>query len=70
MEQKNRYISSEYLIHYCKIGQQSKCCRYLVLEAGGFVCGKKTNDKDIFDKRVTENKMVAQGDNFIGIDSF
>ena len=53
----------------CKIGQGNDCCRYLLAGSEGFECGKLTELKSVLDKRVTENTIIAQGDNCEGIKS-
>ena len=49
----------------CKIGQGKECCRYLILGAKGFECGKvNPEEREMLDRR--KGRMVAQGDNCEG----
>lgn len=61
-------ISPNHLTEVCRIGQGNACCRYLTVGPKGFECAKNTNLKSLFDSRVAENTMVAQGDNCDGGD--
>ena len=47
----------------CKLGQRADCCRYLTAGRKGFNCEKFSSLKDVLDKKVEANTMVAQGDN-------
>lgn len=49
----------------CLIGQGAACCRYLGATAKGFSCGK-LDDKQFYDQRVAEGRMVSVGDNCTG----
>ena len=51
----------------CKIGQGEKCCRYISVGAKGWKCLKHSELKSLFDSRVRNNLMAAQGDNCEGV---
>jgi len=53
----------------CKIGQGKDCCRYILLGAEGFHCGKLTSLKSILDSRVEAGTMIAQADNCNGLNN-
>lgn len=50
----------------CKIGQGHDCCRYLLLGAAGFECGKFSEFRALLDQRVADKTIVARGDNCDG----
>lgn len=52
----------------CKIGQGNDTCRYLFFGPDGFGCGKHTELRQIVDRRVMLETMVARGDNCPGIE--
>jgi len=63
-------LDLEYVKQTCKIGQGKSCCRYLVMGANGFECGKLERTlRDALNKRVASNTIVAQGDNCDGLDN-
>jgi len=43
-----------------------ECCRYLMMSAKGWECGKLTEMKSVFDIRVAKGEMRAIGDNCEG----
>lgn len=58
---------SEYIKDICKIGQGADCCRYLAMQASGFVCMKVRDDlKELIDDSWVRTQRVAQGDNCEG----
>ena len=59
-------IPDNVLKNICKLGQEDKCCRYILSSSVyGFECGKHTALKDTIDKNV--DKMTAKGDNCEGL---
>lgn len=60
-------IDKDTLKNICKIGQNEKCCRYLLCGSNGFECGKHSELKEALDNRVNLNLMVAKGDNCKGL---
>lgn len=58
-------LTKEHIENVCKFGQKEKCCRYLLLDANGFECGKLGEFKEIIDSRVKH--MSAQADNCKGV---
>ena len=60
-------MNKKYINNVCKIGQGSKCCRYLGAGAKGFECLKNTSLKEMLDKRVKNKTIIARGDNCQGI---
>ena len=61
-------ISKKQLEEVCKKNQAENCCRYLTIDASGWVCAKLTPLKSLLDRRVAEGKMRAKGDNCEGLD--
>jgi len=60
-------MTDEWAKRVCQVGQGAACCRYLLLAAhDGWRCGKLTDFKAYFDRRVTEGTITAQGDNCPG----
>jgi hypothetical protein len=58
---------NEYIMNTCKLGQGSKCCRYLIAGPNGFECAKQhIGMKNYLDMRVAADDMNAKGDNCIG----
>lgn len=54
-----------HIFDVCKIGQDEKCCRYLVAGSGGFECAKdEIGLKNTIDLRV--ETMNAKSDNCVG----
>lgn len=60
-------ISKDTLNQVCLIGQGEMCCRYIMLGAAGFECGKHSEFKTQLDKRVETNTITAKGDNCAGL---
>lgn len=56
----------EYIKTVCKIGQGEKCCRYLLLGAEGFYCGKHSSTAGVLNARVAAGTIIARGDNCSG----
>jgi hypothetical protein len=56
---------SDYVTMYCRIGQEWKCCRYLVVGTQGFQCAKLTSLKHTIDAKVIT--MSAKSDNCDGM---
>ena len=55
-------------VNVCKLGQGSKCCRYLVAGMEGLECGKLQDGlRKIIDQRVADGQFMAIGDNCEGI---
>ena len=62
-------ITKEHLMKVCKIGQGNDCCRYVLVDPKGILCGKDDPGlKATLDSRV--EKMTAKGDNCEGWDSY
>ena len=62
-------ITKEYLEEVCKIGQMEDCCRYILVDPTGILCGKDSPTmKSVLDKRVP--RRTAKGDNCSGWDSY
>lgn len=58
-------IPDKRLNEICKIGQQEKCCRYIIADPEeGVVCGKTRPIKVVIDSRA--DSMTAKGDNCEG----
>lgn len=51
----------------CKHGGGEAACRYLVIIGGKPKCGKYGPARDLIERRVAENSMIAKGDNCDGI---
>lgn len=52
----------------CKIGQEEKCCKYLVMGTKGFECMKANPEsKKVVDDNWSRNAHVSQGDNCNGV---
>jgi len=60
-------IPNNMLNEVCKMGQGKDCCRYMFVDGDGIQCGKFTFIKEIVDKKVDANAMLAQGDNCDGL---
>lgn len=58
-------ISNDRLNDICRVGQGSKCCRYIGAGVEGLECLKHTELKSQIDMRV--KRMIAQGDNCRGL---
>jgi hypothetical protein len=59
-------ITDKHVEITCKIGQQEKTCRYLLMGHTGWECGKK----DLQIKQIIDNKvatMSAKADNCNGV---
>jgi len=57
---------NEQIRNICKIGQESNCCKYLVMGSKGFECMKfDPENKKVIDSNWNDTK-VAQGDNCEG----
>ena len=63
----SKVISKENLNKICKIGQQAKCCRYIVAGEDGITCAKHTSFKYQIDARVAAGSFTAQADNCEGL---
>jgi len=50
----------------CRAGAGALCCRYLCVDAGGWLCGKASTMKDVIDARVAAGTFTARGDNCEG----
>ena len=59
-------LDDDYVENICKIGQQEKTCRYLLMGPHGWCCGKLSHLKEYFDQRVANGAMLARGDNCEG----
>ena len=59
-------IPKAHLDAVCKISCGEKTCRYIGLGVNGFICSKHTELRNILDKKATEDKMVAKGNNCDG----
>lgn len=59
-------IPMDYVKETCKLGKLHDCCRYLVCGVDGFACEKFGEFKDLLDKRVKDETIVARGDNCEG----
>lgn len=58
---------TEHVKNVCKIGQESKCCKYLVAGSQGFECMKlNPANKNVIDTNWAQHPHVAQGDNCEG----
>ena len=58
------------IVEVCKIGQGAKCCKYLLMSANGWECGKVTpTSKKLIDDSWASTNHVAQGDNCDGNNS-
>ena len=60
-------IPTGYVKNVCRIGKGMDCCRYLLLDADGFCCGRVTPALKIaIDRRVMNGESVAQAVNCPG----
>lgn len=50
----------------CKLGKQSKCCRFLTLDGEGFKCLKLTSLRSTLDRKAESGQFHAIGDNCDG----
>jgi len=66
---KDFLVADEYAVKVCNIGKGAETCRYLIVGAGGFECGKDSEFKEAIDKKFEGGVrvMVAIGDNCAGI---
>lgn len=67
MEEKDFLVVDEYAVEVCKLGKGAETCRYLIVGAGGFECGKDSEYQEAIDKNFERGGMVAIGDNCTGI---
>ena len=67
MEELKNPLSNKHFHKVCKSGQGADCCRYVVAGSKGIECAKFSSLKEILDKRVAEESMVARGDNCAGV---
>jgi hypothetical protein len=61
-------ISDEHWEETCMPGRGIRTCRYMGVSGRGFECLKLTADRAEIDRRVSENRMIASGDNCPGWD--
>lgn len=60
-----------YIRDVCKIGQGSKCCKYLLMAPTGFECAKSNpGEKEMIDINWALHAHVSQGDNCEGVKKF
>lgn len=59
-------LTDDYARDTCAIGQGAACCRYLLMGAKGWECGKHSSLKATIDQRVALGTMNAQSDNCDG----
>lgn len=67
MVDKDFLVADEYATKVCNIGKGAETCRYLIVGAGGFECGKDSEYQEAIDKNFERGVMVAIGDNCAGI---
>lgn len=60
-------LTESHVKDVCRPGTGTETCRYLLLGAGGWVCGKHTVLAVTLDDRVREGTIVARGDNCAGM---
>jgi len=62
----SRSIPKEMMHNTCKMGQQEKCCRYMLVEPDeGIICAK--HDKYFGPVLKAKDDMVAKADNCEGL---
>jgi hypothetical protein len=62
----NNIKDPEHVKDVCKIGQGPECCRYLLMDGGGALCGKGTPTAAVIDQRVLAGTYGSVGDNCEG----
>lgn len=65
MRSEIAWVPDGYASDVCKPGT-IQCCRYLVVNAGGFGCAKHTDLHQLLDGRVEARTIRAVGDNCPG----
>jgi hypothetical protein len=61
-------LAESHVKDVCRPGKGSETCRYLLMGAGGWVCGKYSALAATLDNRVREGTMRAHGDNCVGME--
>jgi hypothetical protein len=57
-----------HLLTVCKIGQGHECCRYVLMSADGWMCGKvDPASRKLLDDPIRRARFTAQGDNCDGV---
>jgi hypothetical protein len=62
----NNIKDPEHVKNVCKIGQGPECCRYLLIDGNGPLCGKRTAVALEIDQRVLAGTYSSVGDNCEG----
>ena len=63
----SRKITKEKLANICLMNNDDKTCRYIMMGEDGYVCVKNSKLQQFIDRRVSEDKMIAKGNNCEGI---
>jgi hypothetical protein len=67
---ESRKIPQEKLAQLCLMNNGDKTCRYIMMGEEGYVCVKNSKLQQFIDERVSEDKMIAKGDNCKGIQDY